>query len=105
MKQTCRIDEELGLQLRGRTPNRRVKATLREDRQEAVGPNDVRATGFVHDQLAGVRKLRIPGAVPRAFSIARRRRAAEPCGDFDDGGRRLRAGVRGSAALRGGGGR
>jgi putative transposase len=29
-----------------------VKAKLRDDRQEAVGPNDVWAMDFVHDQLA-----------------------------------------------------
>jgi putative transposase len=40
------------MQLRSKTPKRRVKAKLREDRQEAVGPNDVWAMDFVHDQLA-----------------------------------------------------
>lgn len=37
----------LGLQLRNRTPKRRVKAKLRDDRAEAVGPNDVWAMDFV----------------------------------------------------------
>lgn len=41
MKKTRRIYKELGLQLRNKSPKRRVKAKLREDRQEAVGPNDV----------------------------------------------------------------
>jgi putative transposase len=41
MKKTRRIYNELGLQLRNKHPKRRVKAKLREDRQEAVGPNDV----------------------------------------------------------------
>ncbi len=36
-----------------------MKATLRDDRQEAVGPNDVWAMDFVHDQLALGNKLRI----------------------------------------------
>jgi putative transposase len=41
MKKTRRIYSELGLQLRNKHPKRRVKAKLRDDRQEAVGPNDV----------------------------------------------------------------
>ena len=52
MKKTRRIYNELGLQLRNKHPKRRVKAKLREDRTEAVGPNDVWAMDFVHDQLA-----------------------------------------------------
>ena len=40
------------MQLRNKTPKRRVKAKLREDRSEAVGPNDVWPMDFVHDQLA-----------------------------------------------------
>ena len=59
MKKTCRVYSELGLQMRNKHPKRRVKAKLREDRQEAVGPNDVWAMDFVHDQLATGRKLRI----------------------------------------------
>ena len=41
MKKTYRIYRELGTQLRNKTPKRRVKAKLRDDRAEAVGPNDV----------------------------------------------------------------
>ena len=59
MKKTRRIYNDLGLQLRNKHPKRRVKAKLREDRQEAIGPNDVWAMDFVHDQLATGRKLRI----------------------------------------------
>ncbi len=47
------------MQLRNKTPKRRVKAKLREDWQEAVGPNDVWAMDFVHDQLATGRKIRV----------------------------------------------
>jgi putative transposase len=47
------------LQLRNKTPKRRVKAKLREDRVEASGPNETWAMDFVHDQLATGRKLRI----------------------------------------------
>ena len=41
IKKTRRIYNELGLQLRNKRPKRRVKAKLRDDRTEAVGPNDV----------------------------------------------------------------
>ena len=40
-KKTYRVYKELGMQLRNKTPKRRVKAKLREDRTEAVNPNDV----------------------------------------------------------------
>jgi putative transposase len=40
-KKVYRIYREMGLQLRNKTPKRRVKAKLREDRAEAVRPNDV----------------------------------------------------------------
>lgn len=47
MKRTYRIYRDLGLQLRNKTPKRRVKAKLRDDRQPAVEPNDVgRWTSF-----------------------------------------------------------
>ena len=52
IKRTYSIYRDLGLQLRNKTPKRRVKAKLREDRQTAAGPNDVWAMDFVHDQLA-----------------------------------------------------
>ena len=58
MKKTRKIYRELGLQLRNKTPKRPVKAKLRKDRHVAVGPNDVWAMNFVHDQLATGRKLR-----------------------------------------------
>ncbi len=58
-KKTYRVYKELGMQLRNKTPKRRVKAKLREDRAEAVGPNDVWAMDFVHDQLSTGRKLRV----------------------------------------------
>ena len=58
MKKVYRLYRELGLQLRNKTPKRRVKAKLREDRAPAIRPN-VWAMDFVHDQLATGRKLRI----------------------------------------------
>lgn len=58
-KRIYRLYNELGLQLRNKTPKRRVKAKLREDRSDAVHSNDVWAMDFVHDQLATGRKLRV----------------------------------------------
>ena len=49
----------MGLQLRNKTPKRRVKAKLREDRSVAVAANETWAMDFVHDQLATGRKLRV----------------------------------------------
>ena len=40
-KKTYRIYRELGMQLWNKTPKRRVKAKLRDERKEAVGPNDI----------------------------------------------------------------
>lgn len=59
MKRTRRIYNALGLQLRNKTPKRRVKAKLREDRREAAEPNETWAMDFVHDQLATGRKIRV----------------------------------------------
>lgn len=86
MKKTRRIYSELGLQLRNKHPKRRVKAKLRDDRQEAVGPNDVWAMDFVHDQLATGKKLRIRGRYAlallpgrrRPLRLSRRRRSPDP---------------------------
>ena len=58
-KRTRRIYNELGLQLRNKTPKRRVKAKLREDRKVATQPNETWAMDFVHDQLATGTKLRV----------------------------------------------
>lgn len=56
---TRRIYRELGLQLRNKTPKRRVKAKLRDDRKPATRSNETWAMDFVHDQLATGRKLRV----------------------------------------------
>ena len=58
-KRVWRLYRELGLQLRNKSPKRRVKAKLREDRKPALGPNDVWAMDFVHDQLFDGRKIRV----------------------------------------------
>jgi hypothetical protein len=49
----------MGLQLRNKTPKRRVKAKLRDDRKVATRPNETWAMDFVHDQLATGRKIRV----------------------------------------------
>lgn len=59
VKKVRRIYREMGLQIRNKTPKRRVKAKLREDRREATQPNETWAMDFVHDQLAMGRKSRI----------------------------------------------
>jgi putative transposase len=56
---TRRIYRELGLQLRNKTPKRRVKAKLRDDRTDATQPNETWAMDFVHDQLATGNKIRV----------------------------------------------
>ena len=58
-KKVYRIYKELGLQLRNKTPKRRVKAKLRDDRQAATQPNQIWAMDFVHDHLATGQKLRV----------------------------------------------
>jgi len=68
-KKVYRLYKELGLQLRNKTPKRRVKAKLREDRTPAIRPNDVWAMDFVHDQLATGRKLRSIHPVRRAGGL------------------------------------
>lgn len=59
IKKVYSVYRAVGLQLRNKTPKRRVKVKLRDDRVEAAGPNDVWAMDFVHDQLALGTKLRI----------------------------------------------
>lgn len=59
VKRIYRLYQNLGLQLRYKTPKRRVKAKLREDRCEARRHNETWAMDFVHDQLATGRKIRV----------------------------------------------
>ena len=58
-KRVYRLYTEMGLQLRNKTPKRRVKAKLREGRTEATHSNEAWAMDFVHDQLVTGRKLRV----------------------------------------------
>jgi putative transposase len=57
-KRVCRLYREQGLQLRIKTPKRRVKAKLRSDRTTALAANDIWAMDFVHDQLFDGTKIR-----------------------------------------------
>lgn len=59
VKRVCRLYREMGLQLRNKSPKRKVKAKLREGRSDADAPNQVWAMDFVHDQLFDGRKLRV----------------------------------------------
>jgi putative transposase len=58
-KRIYRLYKELSLQLRNKTPKRRVKAKLRDDRCAAIETNETWAMDFVHDQLATGRKIRV----------------------------------------------
>lgn len=58
-KRIHRLYTEEGLQLRNKTPKRKVSAKLREDRSEATAPNEVWAMDFMSDQLADGRRIRI----------------------------------------------
>jgi len=58
-KRVYRLYKDLGLQLRNKTPRRRVKAKLRDDRCVAQQHNETWAMDFVHDQLATGRKIRV----------------------------------------------
>jgi putative transposase len=62
-KRTRRVYRELGPQLRNKTPKRRVKAKLRDDRVVATRPNETWAMDFVHDQLATGTKIRVLAVV------------------------------------------
>jgi putative transposase len=57
-KRVCRLYREQGLQLRNKTPKRRVKAKLRSDRATATAANDIWAMDFLHDQLFDGTKIR-----------------------------------------------
>ncbi|WP_242120327.1 IS3 family transposase [Sphingomonas lacusdianchii] len=58
-KRTHRLYRELGLQLRNKTPKRKVKAKLRDDRTPATAPNECWSIDFLSDQLFDGRKIRV----------------------------------------------
>jgi putative transposase len=49
----------MGLQLRNKTPKRKVKAKLRDDRAPALAPNECRSMDFLSDQPFNGRKIRV----------------------------------------------
>lgn len=57
-KRVCRLNREMGLQLRNKTPKRRVKTKLRSNRTTATAANDIWAMDFIHDQLFDGKKIR-----------------------------------------------
>ena len=70
VKRICRLYLEMGLQLRNKTPKRRVKAKLRADRMTAMAPNEIWAMDFVHDQLFDGKKIRVLTIVDTFTRIA-----------------------------------
>lgn len=62
-KRVLRLYREMGLQLRNKSPKRRVRAKLRDDRKPATRTNEVWAMDFVHDQLACGTKIRVLTAI------------------------------------------
>jgi putative transposase len=58
-KRVYRLYCEMGLQMRHKTPKRRVKAKLRSDRQAATAFNDCWSMDFMADQTFDGKKLRI----------------------------------------------
>jgi hypothetical protein len=58
-KRVCQLYRAMGLQFRNKSPKRRVKAQLCDDRAPATARNQVWAMDFVHDQLFDGRKIRI----------------------------------------------
>jgi putative transposase len=70
VKRVCRLYREQGLQLRNKSPKRRVKAKLRDDRAAATAANQVWAMDFVHDQLFDGRKIRALAVVDTFTRLA-----------------------------------
>ncbi len=58
-KRVYRFYCEEGLQMRNKTPKRRVAAKLRDDRRPATAPNDCWAMDFMADQLFNGQRIRV----------------------------------------------
>jgi len=58
VKLVNRLYREMSLQLRNKSPKRKVKAKLREGREPPAARNDVWAKDFVHDQLFDATRVR-----------------------------------------------
>jgi putative transposase len=57
VKRVRRLYNLEGLQMRHKSPRRRVMAKLRDDRSNATGPNQVWAMDWMHDELFDGRRL------------------------------------------------
>ena len=71
-KRVYRLYREMGLQLRNKTPKRRIKAKLREDRQSARQPNETWAMDFVHASLRPVASCGYSRSLTRSRASRRR---------------------------------
>jgi putative transposase len=58
-KRVWRLYRQEGLQLRSKTPKRKVSAKLRQDRTVANGPNEIWAMDFLSDQLFDGTRIRV----------------------------------------------
>ena len=58
-KRVRRLYQLEGLQLRNKSPKRRVAAKLRADRHPATGPNECWSMDFLSDQLFDGRRIRV----------------------------------------------
>ena len=69
VKRVDRLYGELSLQSRHKTPKRRVKAKLREDRKDARQIKETWALDFVHDQLTTAARSVYSRSWTAAYSI------------------------------------
>ena len=76
-----RLYREMSLQLRNKSPKRKVTAKLREGRQTPVARNDVWAMDFVHVQLFDATKVRVLTVVDASPGSFRRSNRARTGGD------------------------
>jgi putative transposase len=58
-KRSWRLYRQEGLQLRSKTPQRKVSAKLRQDRAVAGAPNEIWAMDFLSDQLLDGTRIRV----------------------------------------------
>jgi putative transposase len=77
-KRTRRVYRQLGLQLRNKTPKRRVRAKLREDRKVATRPNETWAMDFVHDQWRLVESSGCSRSLTHSHASRRRWKRGSP---------------------------
>lgn len=69
-KRTHRLYRELSLQLRNKTPKRKVEAKLRDDRTPATAPNECWSMDFLSDQLFNGRKIRVLSIIDNLMRVS-----------------------------------